>query len=66
MTYLLKGGIIATFTNGSNKPSIYPADVLVKDSLIAHIGPDLVADPDVEIIDCDGKWVTPGMVDTHR
>ena len=65
MTYLLKGGTIATFTKDSDKPSVYAADVLVENSLIKQIGPNLDAD-DAHIIDCSEKWITPGMVDTHR
>ncbi|KZT66045.1 Metallo-dependent hydrolase [Daedalea quercina L-15889] len=66
MTVLLKGGIVATFTKGSNEPSVYPADILVQDSVITQIGINIDAGSDVEVIDCEGKWVTPGMIDTHR
>ncbi|CCM01752.1 uncharacterized protein FIBRA_03818 [Fibroporia radiculosa] len=66
MSYLLKGGSIATFVDGSSQPKCYTADVLVEDTKITQIAPDIVAGPNVEVIDCQGKWITPGMVDTHR
>ncbi|KAH9938082.1 Metallo-dependent hydrolase [Fomitopsis serialis] len=66
MAYLLKGGIVATFTKGRNKPSVHSADVLVENSIITRIDADIVAGSNVEVIDCNGKWITPGMVDTHR
>ena len=39
-------------------------DVLVSDGSIAAIGADL-ADAQAEVIDCDGKLVLPGLIDTH-
>ncbi|OCH94294.1 Metallo-dependent hydrolase [Obba rivulosa] len=65
MPYLLKGGIVATFTN-KNKPTSYRADVLVEGSTITKIAENIDAAPGVEVVDCTGKWITPGMVDTHR
>ncbi len=46
-----------------------PVDVLVRDGLIAEIGPDLVTldDPDgpTEVLDADGQVLLPGFVDLH-
>jgi len=66
MSYLLKGGIVVTFTSGSHEPQCFKADVLVEDSTITQIAGDIKAGPHVEVINCDGKWISPGMVDTHR
>ncbi|EMD40540.1 hypothetical protein CERSUDRAFT_91268 [Gelatoporia subvermispora B] len=65
MAYLLKGGIIATFTS-ENKAVSYKADVLVEGSTITKIAAKIDATPGVEVLDCTDKWITPGMVDTHR
>ena len=64
-SYLLKGGIIATFTS-DNEPKVFDADVLVEGSTITRIEKDITPEPHVEVIDVTGKWITPGMVDTHR
>jgi cytosine/adenosine deaminase-related metal-dependent hydrolase len=43
------------------------ADVLVRNGVIAAVGPDLVpSNPDAEVIDGRGRLVMPGLVDTHR
>jgi len=39
-------------------------DLLLKDGKIQAIGPDLVIDGS-EVIDAQGKWVTPGIIDIH-
>ncbi|EED80762.1 predicted protein [Postia placenta Mad-698-R] len=66
MSYLLKGGIIATFTAGADKPQCCKSDILVEDSTITQIAENINAGPGVEVIDCEGKWISPGMIDTHR
>lgn len=37
------------------------------DGKIAFVGPaaELPADPAAETIDCDGRWITPGLIDCH-
>ena len=43
-------------------------DVVVRDGLIASIGPvhaSVLDQPDVEVIDCTGLLVTPGLIDLH-
>ena len=39
-------------------------DILIKDGKIQAIGPDLVIDGS-QVIDAQGKWVTPGIIDIH-
>src|SRR6476660_6220613 len=59
---LLKGGTVL-----SVDPQIgdLPAgDVLVEDDRIAAVEPSI--DADAEVVDCAGKIVIPGFVDTHR
>ncbi|KAI0776153.1 Metallo-dependent hydrolase [Trametes elegans] len=64
--YLLKGGIIATCVQGSDGARVYKADVLVEGSTITRIEENIQAEDDVELVDCENKWITPGFVDTHR
>lgn len=32
---------------------------------ISYVGPDADAPDAAEIIDCDGRWITPGLIDCH-
>jgi len=32
---------------------------------ITYVGPDAEAPDAAEIIDCDGRWITPGLIDCH-
>ncbi len=64
-SYLLKGGVVATFTK-DNKPVAFSADILVEGSVISNIGEGLTAPSGVEVIDCTERWICPGMIDTHR
>lgn len=41
------------------------ADLLLRDGVVAAIGPDLVAPPDATVIAAAGRWVTPGIIDPH-
>ncbi len=41
------------------------ADVLIHDGKIMAVGSGLVAKPGVEIVDAEGRWVTPGIIDPH-
>ncbi|CAL1700239.1 unnamed protein product [Somion occarium] len=64
-SYLFKGGLIATF-DSENKPRTFKADILVENDIIARIDQEITADASVQVVDCTGRWITPGMVDTHR
>lgn len=41
------------------------ASLLLRDGRIAAIGPDLEAPPGVRVLDANGRWVTPGVIDPH-
>ncbi len=41
------------------------ADILIRGAHIQAIGSDLPAPPDAEIIEADGLWVLPGVIDAH-
>ncbi|MFG2005746.1 amidohydrolase family protein [Spirillospora sp. NPDC048911] len=61
---LLKGGVVI---DTDPVPTVLGgSDVLVRDGLIATVGPDLAAGPGTEVIDASGTIVLPGFVDTHR
>lgn len=62
---LLRNGYIVTMDE--SKGDISGADLLVRDDTIAEIGRELSAShPSAEVIDCEGRLVIPGLVDTHR
>ena len=46
-------------------PTLQNASVLLRDGRIAGVGPNLAAPSDAVVIDGTGKFVTPGLIDTH-
>jgi N-acyl-D-amino-acid deacylase len=59
---LLKGGMVADGIG----PRLRAADVLIDGATIAHIGPDLPADGDHELLWLDpGSVICPGFIDAH-
>lgn len=65
---LLKNGLILTFKNNDPEPHVLNADVLIKDDTIVDVEPglELPEGSEGEVVDCKGKWITPGQIDTHR
>ena len=62
---LLKGGLVVTVDNSLG--DLPDADVLIRDGLITAVGPGLsTSSKNAEVIDCKGRLVIPGLVDTHR
>jgi imidazolonepropionase-like amidohydrolase len=49
---------------GNGKPPYGPMDILVQDGVIANVAPSLPVEADA-IIEAAGKYVMPGMVNTH-
>ncbi len=61
-TYLLKNGRVIDPANGRDDA----VDVLLgADGRIAQVGPNLDAGPDMQIVDCTGQVVAPGLIDMH-
>jgi imidazolonepropionase-like amidohydrolase len=57
---LLKNGNIVTVA-GADIPG---GDILVRDGKIAAVGKGL-AEPGAEVVDLAGRWIMPGIIDSH-
>jgi len=57
----------ATLWDGTGAAPLHDAALLVRDGRIEALGPrDAVTLPDgVDVIDLTGRWIVPGLVDTH-
>jgi imidazolonepropionase-like amidohydrolase len=46
-------------------PAIERGSILLQGGRVAAVGQTVTAPPDALVIDAAGKWVTPGIIDTH-
>ena len=58
---LIRNATILTITNGT----IINGSVLVRDGKIAAVGANVTAPANARVIDAAGKFVSPGIIDTH-
>lgn len=58
---LIRNATILTITNGT----IDNGSVLIRGSKIAAVGKDVAAPANARVIDATGKFVLPGIIDTH-
>lgn len=58
---LIKNALVMTVTHGNIKNG----SILVKDGKIAAVGENLSAPAGVAVVDAGGKFVTPGIIDSH-
>jgi imidazolonepropionase-like amidohydrolase len=58
---LIRNATVLTITNGV----IENGSVLIRGSKIAAVGKDIAAPADARVIDATGKFVMPGIIDTH-
>jgi imidazolonepropionase-like amidohydrolase len=58
---LLRGASVMTAAG----PTLAAADVLVRDGKIAAIGRMLEAPPGAQVVELQGLWITPGLIDPH-
>jgi cytosine/adenosine deaminase-related metal-dependent hydrolase len=62
---LLKGGLVVTVDHLIE--DLPDADVLIRDGVIVEVAAGLsTSSKNAEVIDCKGRLVIPGLVDTHR
>lgn len=57
----IRGATLMTASGGT----IENGDILIRDGKIAQIGTGLQAPGGARIVDGQGKWVTPGIIDAH-
>jgi imidazolonepropionase-like amidohydrolase len=58
---LIRGATVLTGTG----TRLDGADVLIANGRIEAVGPNLSAPAGARVIDANGKWVTPGLIDVH-
>ncbi|MDR6850680.1 imidazolonepropionase [Sphingomonas sp. BE123] len=61
---LWRNARLATMT-GDRLGVIEHGAVAATGGAISYVGPDAGAPDAAEIIDCDGRWITPGLIDCH-
>lgn len=59
---LISGG---TLIDGTGRPPVDNAQVLVRDGVIAEVTTSRPAAPGAEVIDARGKFILPGLIDSH-
>ncbi|MFQ5538522.1 MAG: amidohydrolase family protein, partial [Gemmatimonadota bacterium] len=58
---LIKNATILTASHGR----IEGGSILIRDGKIAAVGPDVEAPRGAHVVDAEGKFVTPGIIDAH-
>lgn len=58
---LIKNATVITVTG----PTLEKHSILVRGGKIVALGPDLMPDPNMTVIDATGQFVMPGIIDTH-
>ncbi|TYB34626.1 MAG: dihydroorotase [Flexistipes sinusarabici] len=59
MDLLLKNGKVINHDSEKN------ADILIKNGKISGVSSNIKADNDIEVIDCKGNYILPGLIDMH-
>lgn len=65
-TILLKNGTVLQHQDGDRIEPLHATDVLIEGNRIKKIARDLQSPPDAQVINCSGRIVSPGMIDTHN
>lgn len=62
---LLRGGTVLMHDQSDHVNSV-EADLLLEGNTIKKIEKGILANSDTEVIDCTGKIISPGFIDTHH
>ncbi|OBT64844.1 hypothetical protein VE03_06425 [Pseudogymnoascus sp. 23342-1-I1] len=63
---LLQGGTVLYHGDDDYVTALKETDVLVTGNLISNVGRNIEVPKDSTVIDCKGKIVSPGFIDTHH
>lgn len=63
---LLRGGTLLFHDDKDHVKPLRNTDILIQANRIAKIGKSLVAPAGTELVNCSGKIISPGFVDTHH
>ena len=65
-SFLLQNGVILQHDSQENVDVLYDTDLLVVGNRIEQIGKYLSGPVGCRAIDCSGKIISPGFIDTHH
>ncbi|KAH8816440.1 putative metal-dependent hydrolase [Xylogone sp. PMI_703] len=63
---LLKNGTVLQHQKDDTVIVLKNTDILIKGNRISKIGHGVQAPQDAQVINCEGKIISPGMIDTHN
>jgi cytosine/adenosine deaminase-related metal-dependent hydrolase len=65
-TIVLQGGTVLYHDDIDNVTSLKDTDVLITGNLITKIGKNIEVPSGATVIDCHGKIISPGFIDSHH
>lgn len=64
-SHLLRGGTVLIHDSFDHVQA-YEKDILIQNGMISQIDDSITAPIGVQVIDCEGKLISPGFVDTRK